>query len=241
MVGFAPCVGTAVVAARARDGVQEQYHYLPALALAVIGLVFFQWDRRVHQPRSVISSVLLFLGVFIALPAAYWLWSPWLGALAFVCNLGAFLFSHFAIPAVAKAGLEESPIDTIPVSRSLGSLWPISWMLLPLPMNLDQELTNWLQIRSSRLSSYLLDYLDIPHLQMGNVLEIASGRLFVEEGLFRSPVAIYLDLRCDLARIRATSFAMDPSVLCAVRDGLRGHHECRPDFVSCGGFASLWS
>ncbi len=128
-----------------------------------------------------ISSVLLFLGVFIALPAAYWLWSPWLGALAFVCNLGAFLFSHFAIPAVAKAGLEESPIDTIPVSRSLGSLWPISWMLLPLPMNLDQELTNWLQIRSSRLSSYLLDYLDIPHLQMGNVLEIASGRLFVEE------------------------------------------------------------
>ncbi len=60
------------------------------------------------------------------------------------------------------------------------SLWPASWMLLRLPLNLDYQLTNWLQLNTANISSHILDRLEIPHRLTGSVFYLANGPLFVE-------------------------------------------------------------
>lgn len=146
---------------------QEAYHYLPALGLA-LGLLFAsRWDRVLRLPSSYTAWAVLVFSCCLLLPAAVWRYSPWLGALAFVLSMGAFLLSQNGAEAQRHGGLLR--------------LWPLAWLLLPLPMNLDQSLTASLQLRSSLLSSYLLDLSNVPHMLLGNVIELPSGRLFVEE------------------------------------------------------------
>ena len=143
---------------------QEQYHYLPALAL-VFGLVLFQ---RCAAPLGYLRDryVIAFVPIgFLLLSAACWLGSPWVGTFAWVMFLGAFLYSQ----------------DDKTAKRTLVHLWPLSWLILPLPMGLDSAMTAWLQLQSSRLSSYLMDWWAIPHNLLGNIIELPQGRLFVEE------------------------------------------------------------
>ena len=143
---------------------QEQYHYLPALAL-VFGLLLFQRCSfplgyvRNRRVRAIVTVGFLMLG------GAVWLGSPWLGTLAWTILLGAFLYSQ----------------DDKSAARTLVHLWPLSWLVLPLPMGLDSALTAWLQLQSSRLSSYLMDWWQLPHNLLGNIIELPQGRLFVEE------------------------------------------------------------
>ncbi len=65
--------------------------------------------------------------------------------------------------------------------QSLLSLWWLTPLLLPLPMGIDASLAAWLQTQSTRLSSYLLDLLKVPHALFGNVIELVGGKMFVEE------------------------------------------------------------
>jgi exosortase/archaeosortase family protein len=170
---------------------QEQYHYLPALGLALVLLAAMRWDRQLRWPRVIWSWTLLFLGLAICLPVAAWFQSPWLGAVAWVLNCGAFLLAHdrsFAAtevvagaPAAEAAGGQRSAFQAGGNSMGLSRLWPLTWLMLPLPMGLDQSLTAMLQRHSSRLSSYILDSIEVRHLLLGNILELPSGRLFVEE------------------------------------------------------------
>ncbi len=48
-------------------------------------------------------------------------------------------------------------------------------------MHLDTQLMSWLQRASSRLSSLMLDLIEVPHRLQGNVFELASGTLFIGE------------------------------------------------------------
>lgn len=145
---------------------QEAYHYLPALGLAM-GLLFaIRWDRVVRLPGSYAAWGLLVFSFGVVLPIATWSYSPWLGTFAFVLSLGAFLLSQRGM-----SDAKGTPFQ----------LWPLAWLMLTLPLQLDQSLTTSLQRQASRLSSYLLDLLGVPHMLLGNVLELASGRLFVEE------------------------------------------------------------
>jgi exosortase len=52
---------------------------------------------------------------------------------------------------------------------------------IPLPMGLDHQLIQWLQWVSSSLCSALLDVFRVVHLRRGNIIEIPSKTLFVEE------------------------------------------------------------
>jgi exosortase len=140
----------------------EQYRYFPALLLAV-GLLFYgRWDRTLRLPVRWPEWMMLIGGALAIVFGAFY-WSPWLGCLGFILLFGAFL----------------SCCNT-PSSWGLLELWPASWMLLRLPLNFDFQLTAWLQTVTARISSHLLDRLEIPHRLTGNVFHLTEGKLFVE-------------------------------------------------------------
>ncbi len=141
----------------------EQYHYLPALGLALIWLVYTRWDRKLNASNHWSGWLLLCLGLLTLLGGIV-LPSAWLGAMGFVLLLGSWLAFHQDIEG-----------------GSLVGIWPLSWLILSLPMGYDDTLTNWLQLESTRLSSFFMDMAKIPHAQFGNVIELAKEKLFVEQ------------------------------------------------------------
>ncbi len=139
-----------------------QYHYIPALLLA-FGLLFFgSWDKSLPQPHGIFSWSAIFIGQVISLVGAYF-WSPWLGAVGFLMLLAALLYSL----TDKKFGLLR--------------LWPLACLVIRLPLNLDYELTSWLQRITARVSSLILDRFEIPNHLAGNVFHLSKGTLFVEE------------------------------------------------------------
>lgn len=155
---------------------QEQYHYLPALLIVSALLFISRWNRVIQLPQRPVAYALGCFAILLLLPYATWLFSPWTATLAWILVWGAFLLSQDC-----KVNPAEEDSSTGLSRNSIANIWPLSWMLLPLPMNLDQTMTAQLQLRASQLSSYVLDWLQIPHLLLGNVIELTSGRMFVEE------------------------------------------------------------
>lgn len=62
----------------------------------------------------------------------------------------------------------------------LGS-WMLLWLIIPLPVGLDQVLIRKLQLVSSSLASQTLDLIGVYHLMDGNALVLQSKQLFVDE------------------------------------------------------------
>lgn len=65
--------------------------------------------------------------------------------------------------------------------ESLGRIWLLSWLFVRLPANLDVQFATYLQSKTARLASIGLDGIGIPHYRTGNVFELLSGPMFVEE------------------------------------------------------------
>lgn len=141
-----------------------QYHYAPALVLAMVLLIASTWDRTISLPRGFLSWLLLVGGSVFVLVGCYF-WSPWSAAVGFVLITGAAL--RHCNSAAGAWGLL--------------SLWPLTWLLLRLPMNLDTSVSSWLQRITARVSSFILDWIEIPHQLTGNVFHLPHGTLFVEE------------------------------------------------------------
>ncbi|MEN1680504.1 MAG: exosortase U [Planctomycetota bacterium] len=59
--------------------------------------------------------------------------------------------------------------------------WMLLWLIVPLPLGLDQTLIGRLQLVSSSLASQTLDLLGVYHLMDGNTLVVTSKQLFVDE------------------------------------------------------------
>jgi len=170
----------------------EQYHFLPALALVTVLIISGRWDRNSRMPSRPSQWALVGGGVLLSF-AALGIRSSWLGALGALMWLGAWLLTQ----------REQN-------GRSLGYIWPMTWLVMPLPLGFDASLTQWLQLKSTSLSSYSLDLIGIPHALFGNIIDLSQGRLFVEEACsgvqslftviflasvvvvgFRRPVALY--------------------------------------------------
>lgn len=140
------------------------YQFFPVLILAV-GLLFVsRWDRQLLLPSTWLAWGLISGSLAFSLTAAFY-WSPWLGCVGLVCLLGAFLHTQNGIPS-NKWGLLH--------------LWPACCLLLRLPLNLDFQLTGWLQTSTASVSSHLLDRIGLPHRLAGNVFTLSKGTLFVE-------------------------------------------------------------
>jgi len=90
------------------------------------------------------------------------LWSPWLSIVSGLLTAGVMLIGRGC--------------------RSLWQLWMLMWLLLPLPLGWDLELTGGLQELASRAASRLLDGLAVDHCRMGYLIEVPGYRYVVEAG-----------------------------------------------------------
>ena len=138
--------------------------------IAWLGFIWFAWNGAgaITAPASLWRKrwalVVWFVGVVTCVMAVL-LFSPWIANLAvLLCLFGWGLLR----------------LGNLPWTR-----W-VAWQALlvcalPLPGNMDAELVGRLQWISSRSASSLLDLFGVLHLQQGNVLEIRSRKLFVDE------------------------------------------------------------
>ena len=141
----------------------EQYRYFPVLFLA-IGLLFWErWDRQLRSPTGWLSFAGLAFGVSVIILGIF-LWSPWIANVGWLLICFVFFRSQWTTE-----------------SESLVSIWPPMLLLVRLPLNLDQQLTSKLQGMTSRISSHLLDRMEVTHTLNGNIFDMPGGRLFVED------------------------------------------------------------
>ncbi|MEX0641259.1 MAG: exosortase U [Pirellulales bacterium] len=148
---------------------KPHYQFFPF----VIGAFIWLFWQRYHQgvPRSDVTWA-----------------SPWVDRLVLFVAALLLLFgvaSHSPWCAIASLVLLVASIFlTVERSRSIVNLWGI-WVLLlllvPVPFNFDQRLTQFMQRVSSRLSSHVLDWFGTEHLMDGNTLSLVSKDLFVDE------------------------------------------------------------
>lgn len=139
---------------------KEHFQFFPVYLLAVLATGWQRWRQEERPPQEYwrIEPVSLGLGL-AALAAAWLIQSPWLAACALLL-------------------MGNSALAWYPDAQQC---WRLLAILIPLPLNLDHQLILRLQSLSSRLASRTLDVLDFPHLLQGNVIQLTTRRLFVEE------------------------------------------------------------
>lgn len=108
------------------------------------------------------------------------------------------VFIHLSVLVVATAVVLNSPwlahvsvmllITGWMLKRLAHVEWPtvLTWssivlVTLPLPLKLDEVLIQQLQLLSSQSAGRVLDLVGINHLLWGNVIELRSGKLFVDQ------------------------------------------------------------
>ena len=115
------------------------------------------------SPGPVVRSLLC--SALLAFLLANYLWSPWLGYVAFLLGLVAILWS------LGGKALVKSFVPAILILLTI----------LPPPLNGDVTLTLWLRNVAVHTSSALLDWLQVTHAQDGNTLLLPNKTLLVEE------------------------------------------------------------
>ncbi len=147
----------------------SQKKHLQFFPLAWVGFVAIAYlraslDGPLSKPRRVIGGLFLAIAFFFGLFSVF-RFSPW-GAHLSVITL---TFGWFLL-------------------RAVGNRWTelVAWIsvlaiTLPLPLNLDSLLIRKLQSVSTSSASSLLDLTATPFVARGNVLEVRTGELFVDE------------------------------------------------------------
>ncbi len=143
---------------------REHFHYLPALLIATVVLIWQRWNGMITTPFSSMTKLATVWALLLVYLLGILISSPWIIAFGWTVSI---ILAFASMGGKAEANLVQ--------------LWPLALMILPMPMNLDASLTTWLQLRSSMLSSHILDLIDIPHLLLGNVIELSEGTIFVEQ------------------------------------------------------------
>ncbi len=135
----------------------EHYRYFPFLLLSVGWLSWSRLSTPICYPTKKLPLTLIVSSLFVLLAGSV-LNSPWFSSISFVLLAASFLSAH----------------------KQLYLSVPLL-LLIRLPMGFDLQVITYLQTATTRLSSYILDLLFVPHLARGNVLELADRELFVAE------------------------------------------------------------
>ncbi|HEY4232292.1 MAG TPA: exosortase/archaeosortase family protein, partial [Lacipirellulaceae bacterium] len=148
---------------------KPHYQYFPFVIAAFAWLLWDHYNNGTARPFGARqpnwTDIALPQGAGVLLLGAIVLHSPWCAVISLIVFLAAIC------RAISRArGV-----------TNLWGIWFLLWMIVPLPFSFDQRLTKALQLASSRLSSYVLDWFGIYHLMEGNTLWLQSKPLFVDE------------------------------------------------------------
>lgn len=146
------------------------YQFYPFL-LAFVG--FFGWRRWTEAQGTVgpragrtwISECSLMALAVALLALAVAVYNPWLGAVA-------------CMPLLAAAVLIGQRFRNV---RQRWALWAVLLLVIPPPLGLAADLAAGMQDVSSALSSSLLDLLRVDHVLRGNIIQLPSKELFVDQ------------------------------------------------------------
>jgi len=146
--------------------VHQHYESLPLLWLAFLGflLVRVRSVRVDSRWRLILAAVCLGIDAILLFVAVN-IFSPWLAYLGLIFGSASLLI------------LSEEKLTR----RDLVPLLLLLIVGLRLPLNLDRFLISDLQLRTSSISSEMLNELGCLHYRAGNTLEVNGVNLFVEE------------------------------------------------------------
>lgn len=148
---------------------KPHYQYFP-FVFAAFGWLLWKRFGEAAPKRAEIAipswtDQLLQIGAVLLLLFGLWIRSPWFAMISLIVLAASML-------------LAVSRTRTI---VNLWGIWILLWLVVPAPLNWDQQLITRLQSVSSRLSSSVLDALGIYHMMDGNTLWLRSKQLFVDE------------------------------------------------------------
>ena len=177
-VGFGPLLGAFYFNLWKFD----TYQFFP-LALAGAGLLLWRGLNEVERPLGYGSGWLTFplALVFLAvLAVAAVMWSPWLGAAAFLLALacGAWWLGGW------------------PLWKAVFPAWLLLCTVLPPPLKLDARFALLLQEWATAGSSRVLAILGIPHFLSGLIIEIPGQQLLVEEACSGINSVLFMTSAC---------------------------------------------
>jgi exosortase/archaeosortase family protein len=144
---------------------QEHYRYYLVLLFAFTLVLAARWDRKLRLPDSVLAWLLVIFGI-ASYVAGTLLASPGLSAAGWVAVLGGWLRTH-AGDFGGRYGL-------------LG-MWPPFWLLVQLPDNIDLDIIDRIFGVAARWSSFLLDWMRVPHILNSLVFTLPDETIFVEK------------------------------------------------------------
>ncbi len=145
---------------------RPHFQFFP-LAWIAFGLLVYQRARLAwyeNSWRGRLGLATWGVGLLLAVGAAY-LFSPWLGMLSTILCLAGWGFLR---------------LGNVPAPRWFAWL-ALLVVTLPLPGSMDAQFINRLQSLSSQSAGALLDLFGILHLRQGNLIEVQSKELFVDE------------------------------------------------------------
>jgi len=160
----------------------DTYQFFP---LAIAGGAFLiargmREARRPLKPGGLWLRIPLLLAVLGALGSASVMWSPWLGAAAFLLAVlaAAWWFGGWRLLREVLPG------------------WLVLLTILPPPLKLDARFAMLLQEWATAGSSRVLGLLGIPHLLTGLIIEIPGQRLLVEEACSGINSVLFMTSAC---------------------------------------------
>jgi exosortase len=144
---------------------KEHLQFYPIAFAAAIYFLYQEGTIDVRKMRSLtVGTCLGFTAVALTL-AALFLHSSWLSHLVLVFSIWAWAIGRFGNLSIFRI-------------TGICSLMAIT---VPAPLGWDHKLVQFLQYFSSTVCSRLMDVAGIIHLKRGNIIELVSKPLFVEE------------------------------------------------------------
>lgn len=142
------------------------YQFAVLIPLGALALGWSAWEEMEPlEPGSPRPASFLFALAWLLLFVAGLFFSPLAGTVGTLVVLVAVIW------AVGGAVL----------TRELLPAWLFLWLIIPLPLNLDAKLVSTMQTATAKLTSSMLDLLEIPHVLAGHVVEVPGKRLLIEQ------------------------------------------------------------
>ncbi len=147
--------------------VAKPHYQFAVLVPLAVWFLWSQSDWDITKPFSPIHPLpLLLLVVFGAgLAVSTNIWSPWLGAVCALFLVWPCMWWRGGW-AAWEAGWRG---------------WIVACTMLPLPFGMDEDLTVRLRGLTTKLTSHVLDVLQVKHLSYANVIELPGKPLFIAD------------------------------------------------------------